>query len=114
MSVPQPKSSTTSLRPSTSGTPGQRAGLDLAGRVLGIGHRAPAEYFQEVREKLLKARGIAEADVEASVRARWDARARKDWAEADRVRDELVGLGVVLMDGADGTTWRMRVGGEAA
>ena len=90
------------------------AAMDMAGRVLGIGHRAPAEYFQEVRQKLLKSRGVAEADVEAAVAARWQARAAKDWAEADRVRDELVALGVVLMDGADGTTWRMRVGGEAA
>ena len=43
------------------------------------------------------------------VAARDAARAAKDWAAADTLRDELDALGVVIMDGAEGTTWRMRV-----
>ena len=33
-----------------------------------------------------------------------DARARKDWAESDRLRDELAALGVAIKDNKDGTT----------
>ena len=48
------------------------------------------------------------AIVAALVAARSGARAAKDWAEADRVRDELDRMGVVVKDGPDGTTWGVR------
>ena len=35
------------------------------------------------------------------------ARARKDWKESDRIRDELAAMGVVLKDSKDGTTWEI-------
>ena len=34
------------------------------------------------------------------------ARANKDWAEADRLRDALVAQGILLEDGPEGTRWR--------
>ena len=39
--------------------------------------------------------------------ARAQARADKDWATADRIRDALAAAGVVVEDGADGATWRL-------
>jgi cysteinyl-tRNA synthetase len=45
------------------------------------------------------------AKVEALIDARRAARAAKAWAESDRIRDELVALGVTLKDGPQGTTW---------
>ncbi|MCH2137944.1 MAG: cysteine--tRNA ligase [Phycisphaerales bacterium] len=47
-----------------------------------------------------------EAEIDALVAARNAARANKDWAEADRVRDELLDMGIEIKDGADGTSWR--------
>ena len=47
------------------------------------------------------------AQVDALIQARLDARAAKNWAESDRIRDELTALGVVLEDGKGGTTWRL-------
>jgi cysteinyl-tRNA synthetase len=41
------------------------------------------------------------------VDARKAARARKDWKESDRIRDELAKMGVVLKDTKDGTTWEI-------
>jgi cysteinyl-tRNA synthetase len=42
------------------------------------------------------------------VRQRDEARARKDWTEADRLRDEISALGYVIEDTANGTIWRRR------
>jgi cysteinyl-tRNA synthetase len=44
--------------------------------------------------------------IEALITARNQARADKDWAKADQVRDELVAMGIVLEDAAGKTTWR--------
>jgi cysteinyl-tRNA synthetase len=46
--------------------------------------------------------------VEALVVARGAARAAKDWATSDTIRDRLAALGIVLEDGAHGTTWHRR------
>ena len=47
------------------------------------------------------------AEVEALIAARLQARADKNWAESDRIRDQLTSMGVVLEDGKGGTTWRL-------
>jgi len=46
-------------------------------------------------------------EVEALIQARLSARANKDWAESDRIRDQLTAMSVVLEDGKGGTTWRL-------
>jgi cysteinyl-tRNA synthetase len=40
------------------------------------------------------------------IRERNEARANKDWAEADRIRDELKAKSIVLEDGSAGTSWK--------
>ena len=48
------------------------------------------------------------AEVETLVAARMAARRARDFKESDRIRDELLARGVVLEDGAAGTSWRWR------
>lgn len=48
------------------------------------------------------------AEVEVLLEQRATARAAKDWPEADRIRDRLNALNVVVMDGPDGATWRVK------
>ena len=50
--------------------------------------------------------GLSDEEIEQLVTARWKARANRDFAEADRMRDELVAADVVLEDGPEGTRWR--------
>ncbi len=70
-----------------------------AGQVLGILTKTPMEWEQggNVDDN---------ARIDALVQARLDARASKNWAEADRIRDELKAEGIEIMDSAGGATWR--------
>ncbi|MCG7874255.1 MAG: cysteine--tRNA ligase [Candidatus Thiodiazotropha lotti] len=49
---------------------------------------------------------LSDEKIDAMIQARIDARAAKQWAEADRIRDELQEAGIILEDGPEGTTWR--------
>ncbi|NBI12352.1 cysteine--tRNA ligase [[Haemophilus] felis] len=46
------------------------------------------------------------AEIEALIKQRNEARAAKNWAVADEARNKLTQMGIVLEDGANGTTWR--------
>ena len=48
------------------------------------------------------------AEIEALIKQRNDARASKNWPMADQARDRLNEMGIVLEDGASGTTWRRK------
>jgi cysteinyl-tRNA synthetase len=50
---------------------------------------------------------LSDAEIEARIEARINARKAKNWAESDRIRDELVAAGIILEDKPGGkTTWR--------
>jgi cysteinyl-tRNA synthetase len=51
-------------------------------------------------------RGGEDSGIDARVAERIEAKARRDFATADRIRDELKADGILLEDGAGGTTWR--------
>ena len=55
-----------------------------------------------------KVAGDDDAEIDALIAARKAARENKDWAESDRIRDELDARGILVEDGASGTTWRRR------
>lgn len=79
---------------------GQLASLMLElGGVLGI-------LAQDVESFLQGEHDSETAEIEALIAARNQARADKDWAAADVARDRLTEMGIVLEDGANGTTWR--------
>jgi cysteinyl-tRNA synthetase len=77
-------------------------------RMLGFLSQTSAEW----KARKEKASGIDPGRVEGLIADRAAARARKDFKESDRIRDELIAMGVVLKDGkdADGkpvTTWEL-------
>jgi len=77
------------------------------GNVLGILTREPADYFQSQTALRLARTGLLPDQIEEMVRARSEARARKDWAEADRLRDALKARGILLEDAGGQTSWRI-------
>jgi cysteinyl-tRNA synthetase len=77
------------------------------GAVLGILQRPPAAALLALRDKAVARRGIDPVLVEARIAERTRARQEKDFARSDAVRAELAGLGVTLMDGPSGTTWKV-------
>jgi cysteinyl-tRNA synthetase len=54
-----------------------------------------------------EASGVDASQVDALISERTAARARKDFKESDRIRDELAAMGVVIKDSKDGTTWEI-------
>ncbi|MBE0691098.1 MAG: cysteine--tRNA ligase, partial [Anaerolineae bacterium] len=69
----------------------------LAGDVLGIlpkGNQIAGDVNRE------------DALIEIMINMRAQARANKNWAESDRIRDELAKIGIILEDRADGTVWK--------
>ncbi len=54
------------------------------------------------------AAGVPEGDVERLMQERQDARRRRDFAAADRVRDELLAIGILVEDGPHGSRWKRK------
>jgi cysteinyl-tRNA synthetase len=50
--------------------------------------------------------GLSDTAIDELVEQRLQARADRNWADADRIRDELSAAGIVIEDGAEGTRWR--------
>ncbi|MFA5983253.1 MAG: cysteine--tRNA ligase [Methylococcaceae bacterium] len=61
--------------------------------------------LQENPDSFLKGE-FADDTIEQQIQLRLEAKKNKDWATADRIRDELKAQGVILEDVANGTTWR--------
>jgi cysteinyl-tRNA synthetase len=72
------------------------------GSVLGILQSAPDEYLQSQGEEQVDAGAI-----DALIVRRREARASRNWALADEIRDKLAAMKVVVEDTAEGSTWRI-------
>lgn len=79
-----------------------RDALVQSGELLGVLQQDPDEWFSHGLSDALR------VEVEQLLQERAAARAAKDWPEADRIRDRLNALDVIVMDGPTGATWRVK------
>jgi cysteinyl-tRNA synthetase len=88
--------------------PGRKLALELIEQmdaVLGLDLLKLTRQDLRIRPKSAK---ITEAEIEATLAARKEARAAKDFARSDALRDELAGRGVEVMDGDPlGWEWKL-------
>lgn len=75
--------------------------LKHLGGVLGILQSDPEKFFQSDAS-------VDASKVEQLIAARKQARLDKNWAEADRIRDEIAAMNIVIEDGANGTSWKVK------
>lgn len=75
--------------------------LKYLGGVMGLLQRDPEAYFK------IGADNLDVDKIEALIAARQAARSSKNWSEADKIRDELASMNVILEDGANGVSWKV-------
>ncbi len=75
------------------------ANIEFIDSLLGFGGKEPFSYFQIGVDEALKAQ-IAEL-----ILARTEAKKEKNFERSDSIRDELIGMGISIMDTAEGTVW---------
>jgi cysteinyl-tRNA synthetase len=77
--------------------------LKVSAMMLGLLGRTKRQYLESHPKTFVVNKEL----VNASIAARDEARARKDFKESDRIRDELAAMGVIIKDSKEGTTWEI-------
>jgi cysteinyl-tRNA synthetase len=104
LNTPQLIASLHGLRNSAaSGNERDRGQLAASLRLLGFLSESAAEW----RGRKQQASGVDAKQIDDLISLRTAARARKDFKESDRIRDELAAMGVVIKDSKQGTTWEI-------
>ena len=86
-----------------SGDERDRAAFAASLRLLGFLSESAAEW----NSRKQRASGVDAEQIDRLISERTAARARKDFTQSDRIRDELAAMGVVIKDSKEGTTWEI-------
>ena len=77
-------------------------------RVLGVCDSEPAAFLQRIKERKTSEMEISAAEIEALIAERAEARKAKNFKRGDEIRDNLLARNIVLLDSAQGTTWKVK------
>ncbi len=104
LNTPQMIASLHGLRNSAaSGNDRDRGQFAASLRLLGFLSESAAEW----QSRKQQASGVDAKRIDRLISDRTAARARKDFKESDRIRDELAAMGIVIKDSKEGTTWEV-------
>jgi cysteinyl-tRNA synthetase len=78
------------------------------GQFMSLWQEPAKEYLRLLDDMLLEQKNIKREDVDAKVQERAAARANKDFATGDKVRDELLAMGIEVQDSPTGTQWEVK------
>jgi cysteinyl-tRNA synthetase len=78
------------------------------GNVLGLFISAPSVWLEKQKHADLDETGLSSAAIEGLISERQAARANRDFARSDQIRDELAAKGILLLDSPQGTTWKCK------
>jgi cysteinyl-tRNA synthetase len=81
------------------------ADMEQVAAILGCFGAEPEAWLLRRRDRRAALSKLDPARVEALLTARREARAAKDWARADAIRDEMTALGLTVKDGPEGSVW---------
>jgi cysteinyl-tRNA synthetase len=84
------------------------AAIRETGAILGLFHGQAAHQVEQLKTKLLPTLGVTETEIASAIQARKDARAAKDFARGDAVRDQMAARGIELRDTPQGTIWSIK------
>ena len=97
---------------------GNKAGRDFladalenireVGKVLGVFTSEPAAYLARLKARKVTGLEISPAEIERLIAERTAARKAKDFEKGDEIRDYLLARNIQLLDGAQGTTWKVK------
>lgn len=76
--------------------------------ILAVFEVEPEEFLNDLKNKYLGKLNITSDEIENLINERKEAKANKDYARADEIRNGLDEKGIVLLDGKDGTTWNIK------
>ncbi|MBU5638094.1 cysteine--tRNA ligase [Geomonas sp. Red69] len=75
---------------------------------LGVCDSVPAEYLQRMKDRKTSEMEIPVEEIEALIAERAEARKAKNFKRSDEIRDLLLEKNIVLLDSAQGTTWKVK------
>ena len=82
--------------------------IDQFKDILGLFRQDPQEFLNEVKAKYVKQLNLNVSDIEKQIELRNLAKQEKNYAESDRIRNELDAKGIMLKDTIDGTIWDIK------
>jgi cysteinyl-tRNA synthetase len=85
-----------------------RERLKVVGEVLGVFISEPGSYLARMKARKIADQEISPVEIESLILERAEARKAKDFKRSDEIRDYLLERNIQLLDGAGGTTWKVK------
>jgi cysteinyl-tRNA synthetase len=77
--------------------------------IMGLLGRSPEDFITEKQQKILAELKLEPEEIDKLILQRDAARKEKNWAGADKIRDQLAEMNIEIKDGAKGTSWQVKL-----